>query len=83
MSDLNSMYLILILTLTLLIAHAVVSSKLEAIDVLLDRFDSQRSSPSVQESAARAVLQRLLPAHVNSFEFKIVPKDVCGGHSCF
>ncbi|KAK2637020.1 hypothetical protein Ddye_031812 [Dipteronia dyeriana] len=83
MSGLNSMYLILILTLTLLIPHAVVSSKLEAIDVLLDRLDSQRSSPSVQESAARAVLQRLLPAHVNSFEFKIVSKDVCGGHSCF
>ncbi|KAH7570634.1 hypothetical protein ACOSP7_018941 [Xanthoceras sorbifolium] len=83
MSGLNSIYLSLILTLITLIPHAVVSSKLEAIDALLNRLDSQRPSASVQESAARAVLQRLLPAHVNSFEFNVVSKDVCGGHSCF
>lgn len=58
-------------------------SKLEGIDVLLDRLDSKRVNSSVQESAAKAVLQRLLPTHVNSFHFKIVSKDVCGGSSCF
>ncbi|PIA33951.1 hypothetical protein AQUCO_03900072v1, partial [Aquilegia coerulea] len=29
------------------------------------------------------VLKRLLPNHLSSFEFKVVPKDVCGGYSCF
>lgn len=52
-------------------------------EVLLRRLNTQRSSPSVQEAAAKAVLQRLLPTHLSSFEFKIISKDVCGGHSCF
>ncbi|KAK2994470.1 hypothetical protein RJ640_008838 [Escallonia rubra] len=55
----------------------------EAIEALLTRLDTQRSSPSVQESAAKAVLHRLLPTHSSSFEFKIVSKVVCGGLSCF
>ncbi|KAK3031104.1 hypothetical protein RJ639_036844 [Escallonia herrerae] len=46
----------------------------EAIEALLTRLDTQRSSPSVQESAAKAVLYRLLPTHSSSFEFKIVSK---------
>lgn len=67
----SSIYLILILTL---VPQAFASSKPKAIDVLVDRLDSQRSSPSVQVSAAGALLQRLLPAHVNSFQFNVVSK---------
>lgn len=37
----------------------------------------------MQETAAKGVLQRLLPTHLSSFEFKIVSKDTCGGRSCF
>ncbi|KAE8729006.1 putative disease resistance protein [Hibiscus syriacus] len=55
----------------------------DEIQVILTRLDSKRSSPSVQESAAKAVLGRLLPTHFHSFDFKIVSKDVCGGQGCF
>ncbi|KAH9774414.1 alpha-N-acetylglucosaminidase [Citrus sinensis] len=79
MSSLNLLFFVLIFTA---LPHPFVS-KLEGIDVLLDRLDSKRVNSSVQESAAKAVLQRLLPTHVNSFQFKIVSKDVCGGSSCF
>lgn len=58
-------------------------STIEAVEPILTRLDSQRSSPSVQESAAEAVLRRLLPTHFHSFHFKIVSKDACGGQSCF
>ncbi|KAK8284720.1 hypothetical protein V6Z12_D08G179100 [Gossypium hirsutum] len=54
-----------------------------AIQPSLTRLDSKRLSPSVQESAAKAVLGRLLPTHLLSFHFKIVSKDVCGGQGCF
>ncbi|KAJ4711588.1 Alpha-N-acetylglucosaminidase [Melia azedarach] len=79
MSSLNILFFILMLTV---LPHAV-SLELQAVDALLTRLDSKRFSASVQESAAKAVLQRLLPTHINSFEFKIVSKDVCGGSSCF
>lgn len=49
-------------------------STIEAVEPILTRLDSQRSSPSVQESAAEAVLRRLLPTHFHSFHFKIVSK---------
>ncbi|EOX96635.1 Alpha-N-acetylglucosaminidase family / NAGLU family isoform 1 [Theobroma cacao] len=58
-------------------------ARTEAVEPILTRLDSKRSSPSVQESAAKAVLGRLLPTHFHSFHFEIVPKDVCGGRSCF
>ncbi|KAK8341412.1 hypothetical protein V6Z12_A08G165000 [Gossypium hirsutum] len=58
-------------------------STTEAIQPSLTRLDSKRSSPSVQESAAKAVLGRFLPTHLHSFHFKIVSKDVCGGQGCF
>ncbi|GMI95740.1 CYCLOPS 1, N-ACETYL-GLUCOSAMINIDASE [Hibiscus trionum] len=58
-------------------------STTEAIQPILNRLDSKRASPSVQESAAKAVLGRLLPTHFHSFGFKIVSKDVCGGQGCF
>ena len=62
----------LILVLAVLLPVAL--SKNEAIEALLQRLDSKRSSPSVQEAAARGVLRRLLPTHLSSFEFKIVSK---------
>lgn len=49
-------------------------STTEAIQPSLTRLDSKRSSPSVQESAAKALLGRLLPTHLHSFHFKIVSK---------
>ncbi|EEF44593.1 alpha-n-acetylglucosaminidase, putative [Ricinus communis] len=85
MSTLTSLSLFtsFVLIVLLLLPVALSSSRVQPIEALLSRLDSKRSSPSVQESAAKGVLQRLLPTHVHSFEFEIVPKDVCGGHSCF
>lgn len=75
--------LIFTTTLLILTLSSVALSRPEAIDSLLKRLDSKRPSSSDQESAAKAVLKRLLPSHTHSFLFKIVSKDVCGGHSCF
>ncbi|XVF73610.1 hypothetical protein PTKIN_Ptkin12aG0216000 [Pterospermum kingtungense] len=58
-------------------------STIAAVEPILNRLDSQRSPPSVQESAAKAVLRRLLPTHFHSFHFEIVSKDACGGQACF
>ncbi|XP_027340103.1 alpha-N-acetylglucosaminidase isoform X2 [Abrus precatorius] len=79
MLKLEFVFLILILTLSLPVAL----SKYEAIKPLLQRLDSNRAPPSVQEAAVVGVLKRLLPTHLSSFEFKIVSKEVCGGDSCF
>jgi len=46
----------------------------ESLKALINRLDSQRSTPTVQELAAKGVLKRLLPSHVSSFDFKIIPK---------
>ncbi|KAK9913048.1 hypothetical protein M0R45_036874 [Rubus argutus] len=78
MSNFIAQFLIPILVLV-----PVALSEPEAVEALLRRLDSKKSSASVQEAAAKAVLKRLLPTHLDSFEFKIVTKDVCGGHSCF
>ncbi|KAJ6670853.1 ALPHA-N-ACETYLGLUCOSAMINIDASE [Salix viminalis] len=75
--------LIFITTLLILTQSSVALSRPEAIESLLKRLDSKRASSSVQESAAIAVLKRLLPSHIHSFVFEIVSKDVCRGHSCF
>ncbi|KAM3733923.1 hypothetical protein ACB098_11G174400 [Castanea mollissima] len=86
MSNSNSIFLLLILTLTLtlLLPTALTLSQPKPIQALLKHLDSKRASPSVQEAAAKAVLKRLLPqCYVSSFQFKIVPRDVCGGQSCF
>ncbi|XP_039027192.1 alpha-N-acetylglucosaminidase [Hibiscus syriacus] len=73
-----------LIILTLFISRLPLSfSTTEEIQVILTRLDSKRSCPSVQESAAKAVLGRLLPTHFHSFDFKIVSKDVCGGQGCF
>lgn len=74
----------LLLILSLPISCFTLSSQQsEVIDDLLRRLDALRSPASVQESAAKGLLQRLLPNHVSSFEFKIVSKERCGGKSCF
>ncbi|KAJ4822739.1 hypothetical protein Tsubulata_007000 [Turnera subulata] len=85
----NSLFSTLILTATLVLVIIIVlplprpvlsGPEAEAIHAVLNRLDSQKSSPSAQESAARGVLKRLLPSHLHSFQFKI---DICGGSSCF
>lgn len=53
------------------------------ISKILEIQDRERALPSVQVAAARGVLQRLLPSHSSSFEFRIVSKEQCGGESCF
>lgn len=50
---------------------------------LLNKLDDERAPASVQEAAARGVLQRLLPSHSSSFHFEIVSKTECGEHACF
>lgn len=74
-------FVFLILVLTKSVPTAL--SKYESIEPLLQRLDSKRAPPSVQEAAAVGVLKRLLPTHLSAFQFKIVSKDVCGGDSCF
>ncbi|KAF5957427.1 hypothetical protein HYC85_004652 [Camellia sinensis] len=44
------------------------------ISLLLEIQDQERALPSVQLSAARGVLNRLIPSHSLSFEFRIVSK---------
>jgi len=44
------------------------------ISKILEIQDRERALPSVQVAAARGVLQRLLPSHSSSFEFRIVSK---------
>ncbi|KAG5234115.1 alpha-N-acetylglucosaminidase [Salix suchowensis] len=53
------------------------------ISELLEIQDRERALPHVQVAATRGVLQRLLPSHTSSFEFRIVSKEQCGGESCF
>lgn len=59
-----------------LVGVPIALSEQEAIQALLRRLDSKRSSASVQEAAAKAILNRLLPKHVHSFEFMIVTKVI-------
>lgn len=63
----------LLLILSLLLVP-VIFCEPEAIQNLLRRLDSKRAPGSVQEAAAEALLNRLLPTHVSSFLFKIVPQ---------
>ncbi|GAB4832519.1 hypothetical protein Ancab_006541 [Ancistrocladus abbreviatus] len=78
---LNFKFLLLLLIFVYPLANS--SQYSDPIKKLINRLDAQRPSSTVQESAARGVLQRLLPSHSPSFQFKIVSKDACGGHSCF
>ncbi|KAI3445054.1 hypothetical protein Pfo_001719 [Paulownia fortunei] len=80
----NSKFLFITISLLLLSQCSSFSiQESKAIESLLNRSNTKKLSPSEQESAARGVLQRLLPTHLSSFEFKIITKDVCGGNSCF
>ncbi|KAF8054614.1 hypothetical protein N665_1323s0003 [Sinapis alba] len=74
---------VLLVLLILSVHYQSLSLQHPAIDGLLHHLDSLRPSSSVQESAAKGLLQRLIPTHSHSFEFTIVSKDVCGGGSCF
>ncbi|KAK6140534.1 hypothetical protein DH2020_025711 [Rehmannia glutinosa] len=71
----NSKFLFLIISLLVLSECSSFSiQELEAVESLLNRLDTKKPSPSEQESAARGVLQRLLPTYLSSFEFKIITK---------
>lgn len=50
---------------------------------MVKRLDIHKPSPLLQESAAKALLKRLLPTHLSSFQFNLISKDTCGGYSCF
>ncbi|XP_057459524.1 alpha-N-acetylglucosaminidase-like [Actinidia eriantha] len=50
---------------------------------LLEIQDRERALPSVQIAAAHGALDRLIPSHSSSFEFRIISKEHCGGESCF
>lgn len=41
---------------------------------LLEIQDRERASPSVQVAAAHAALNRLIPSHSSSFQFRIISK---------
>ncbi|KAI8024740.1 Alpha-N-acetylglucosaminidase [Camellia lanceoleosa] len=81
MSTTKFIFLILIILLPISLSSS--SEESGAIEALIGRLEAKRSTPSVQEHAAKAVLHRLLPTHVSSFQFKIVSKGICGGHYCF
>ncbi|KAK4476360.1 hypothetical protein RD792_015509 [Penstemon davidsonii] len=57
----------------------------EAIESLSTRLETKKPSPTEQEKAAKGVLQRLLPTHLSSFEFKIITKVIANNTSisCF
>ncbi|XP_023751565.1 alpha-N-acetylglucosaminidase [Lactuca sativa] len=82
MFDSKLSFLILLLLLPLS-SSSTSSSSPQAIESLVKRLDTQRPSPLLQESAAKALLKRLLPTHLSSFQFKLISKDACGGYSCF
>lgn len=73
MVNLKSWFLLAILYVFLCTASSA-TVELDAIESVLRRLHSKQAPPIVQESAAKGVLQRLLPAHLHSFEFKIVSK---------
>ncbi|CAN8256438.1 unnamed protein product [Cochlearia groenlandica] len=77
---------LVLLALLIVSLHTHTLSKPQStttIDGLLRRLDSMRPTPSLQESAAKGLLQRLIPTHIHSFDLRIISKDACGGSSCF
>eukprot|EP00249_Psilotum_nudum_P000050 c1018_g1_i1 orf=221-628(+) len=85
MATSSSFFLFLLLLSCFVISHS--SSASPALVAKLHSFVEtlhQELAPStVQESAAKGVLRRLIPSHVSSFDLRIVSKDDCGGKSCF
>lgn len=64
-----------LLVLLILSVHSLsLSLQHPAINGLLHRLNSLRPTSSVQESAAKGLLQRLIPTHSHSFEFTIISK---------
>ncbi|KAF9586960.1 hypothetical protein IFM89_039832 [Coptis chinensis] len=83
MSNFKAVQLLAFLLLLAFPTTTTTSQVNEAMEVISTRLDSKKATSSIQKAAAMGVLKRLLPTHVSSFDFKIVPKDVCGGYSCF
>lgn len=74
----HSKFLIVAILLILLVlcSSSFAVRESEAIESLVNRLDSKKPSPSVQELAAKGVLRRLLPTHLSSFGFKIITKVI-------
>lgn len=70
----HSIKLVLLVLLVLSFHSQSLSKHHPTIDRLLNRLDSLLPTSSVQESAAKGLLQRLLPTHFHSFEFRIFSK---------
>lgn len=75
--------LLLLLLVCILYLINVEGGGMVHLEGLLNKLDEERAPASVQEAAARGVLQRLLPSHSSSFHFEIVSKTKCGEHACF
>ncbi|KAI3759359.1 hypothetical protein L6452_07117 [Arctium lappa] len=78
-------YVAVVLTTVIVFVTVTQSSTVgvEYVSRLLELQDRETAPPSVQISAARAVLDRLIPSHSSSFAFEIITKERCGGVSCF
>uniref|UniRef100_A0A7N0V3J4 Alpha-N-acetylglucosaminidase n=1 Tax=Kalanchoe fedtschenkoi TaxID=63787 RepID=A0A7N0V3J4_KALFE len=72
-----------LLVLTIITAAQCSTIGADYMSQLLDIQDRERAPPAVQVAAVRGVLDRLLPSQSASFEFRIVPKEQCGGKLCF
>ncbi|XP_023730204.1 alpha-N-acetylglucosaminidase isoform X1 [Lactuca sativa] len=85
MASAMTAYIAVVLTTIILRFTVTHSSTLgvEYVSRLLQVQDRERAPSSVQISAARAVLDRLIPSHSPSFDFQIITKEHCGGVSCF
>ncbi|KAL3512948.1 hypothetical protein ACH5RR_025665 [Cinchona calisaya] len=91
MSTLPSNYLCILCTIIssccflFLVAISTESSTIGVsyVSRLLEIQDRERAPPSVQLAAAYGVLNRLIPSHSSSFDFKIISKEHCGGEFCF
>ncbi|KAI3499382.1 hypothetical protein L1887_35181 [Cichorium endivia] len=85
MASAMTAYVTVVLTTVIVLFTVTHSSTLgvEYVSRVLKVQDRERAPSSVQISAARAVLDRLIPSHSASFDFQIITKDHCGGVSCF
>ncbi|CAN6444848.1 unnamed protein product [Victoria cruziana] len=72
-----------IIVVVLLLSGHRANGRFNLMQGLLRKLDQERAPNAVQEEAAMGVLRRLLPSHVSSFAFQIVPRGSCGGYSCF
>ncbi|RCV35752.1 hypothetical protein SETIT_7G265200v2 [Setaria italica] len=78
------------LTLLLVVVIACAVPRVRCSDRRFPHLDRVRelhrregSSSAEQEAAARGLLERILPSHSASFEFRIISKEQCGGKACF